>query len=200
MQIISNDCFGSFLLRKLNLPFENPFVWSKIHLKDFLKLIEKYPTLHYNDAEISLNRDYKKEFKLYSCDSLSPVITCDGIRIFFNHYKYNANDKTPRKKTPDVFYYRNYEYALEKWYERSKRITNEKPIIVLHYSDKDNDKIEYVYKIINECKKKEYKIILISDLNIASDNGLFAIKCKDVKTLPVEECVNRYFPVISSIL
>ena len=200
MQIICNDCFGSFLLKKLNLPFENPFVWVRIPLKDFVNLIRIFPNLNYDNVEISLNKDYRNEFKLWPCDALSPVITCDSIRFFFNHYKYNENDKTPRKQIPDVFYYRNYEYALEKWNERSKRITNEKPIIVLHHNDIDNDKTEYVYKVIEECKKKDYKLIIISNLQIKSENKILSIVCPDICRLEVSECVNRYFNQIISFI
>lgn len=200
MQIISNDCFGSFLIKKLNLPFENPFVWVRIPLKDFTNLINLFPNLNYDDVEISLNRDYKKEFKLWPCDALSPVITCNSIRFFFNHYKYNANDKTPRKQIPDVFYYRNYEYALEKWNERSKRITNEKPIIILHHNDLQNDKNVEVYKIINECKEKDYKLIVISNLPIKSEEKMLSIYCSDVSNLGVKDCVDRYFNQIKSFI
>lgn len=200
MQIICNDCFGSFLLKKLNLPFENPFVWVRIPLKDFVKLIKIFPKLNFNDIEISLNRDYKNEFKLWPCDALSPVITCNTIRFFFNHYKYNPNDKTPRKQEPDVFYYRNYEYALEKWNERSKRITNETPIIILHHNDLQNDKNADVYNVINECKEKKYKLIIISNLSIQSEGKILSIYCSDVSPLAVKNCVDRYFNQIKSFI
>ena len=202
MQIICNDCYSGFLNRLLDRQFENPFYWSRIYAKDFYNLLEKYEKLNYNDIEIKLNKDFTNEFKLWTCDAFSPVIICDGIRIFYNHYKYNQNDKVPRIEIPDVYYYKNYEYCYEKWIKRSKRITKEKPLVIFHYNDRTNDKNEEVLKIFELCKKKDYKLIFISDVPISGiDNkNIFFIQIKNVCGKEVEEQVKETFNQIKSFI
>ena len=90
-------------------------------MNDFIHLIDRIDNLDLYDFELKLNKDYVNSFNLKEIDRLSPVIYLQGIRVFFNHYKYDPSARTPRIEIPDVYYYRNYEYAVSKYLKRPNR-------------------------------------------------------------------------------
>lgn len=200
MQLICNDCFSGFLNQKLNREFENPFYWSRIYAKDFAKLVNEYEKINFAKIRIALNKDFKHEFVTWPCDALSPVIICNGIRIFYNHYKYSETDTVPRKEPPDIYYNKNYIYCVEKWFARIRRMTPERPTILFHWNNIANDSEEDVRKVIAACRDKNYKLIFVADKEMPIyDNATF-IRVKDAETTAVNQQVDETFQEITRLI
>ena len=54
MNIISNDCTAGFIYKEINEEFKNPFIWTSIDIDNFIKLIENYDTLNFNNISINI--------------------------------------------------------------------------------------------------------------------------------------------------
>lgn len=200
MQLICNDCFSGFLNQKLNREFENPFYWSRIYAKDFAKLINMYETIDFKNIRIAFNRDFSQEFDTWPGDAQSPVIICNGIRVFYNHYKYSKTDTIPRKEPPDVYYNKNYIYCVKKWFTRLQRMTQEPPVILFHWNDIINDSENDVLKVIDACKDKQYKLIFVGDREVPIYDNMAFVRVKDCRTASVEYQVDETFQEISCLI
>lgn len=189
MNIICNDCLSGFLYKSLNIQFNNPFFWSRIYLNDFIHLIDGIDNLDLYDFELKLNKDYANSFNLKEIDRLSPVIYLQGIRVFFNHYKYDPSARTPRIEIPDVYYYRNYEYAISKYLKRLDRFNKKDIQVIFHWNDLQNDAVEQdIYKLIETCIAHNYKLIIVSNKVIKTTHPLIlTIYDSDVVNKPVEQ-------------
>ena len=134
--LICNCCYSGFLYRQANSKFDSPFFWNRITCCDFIKLMTHFHDIDFSNLSIKSNKD------LYGVDTasclptnVSIVLDDFNIRVQFNHYKWSRTDLVPRKSKIndyvwDIYYYRNYEYAYNKFVERSKRITNDRKIYV----------------------------------------------------------------------
>lgn len=187
MNLICNNCFTGFFQKKNNLRYETPFVWNRINPKDFIYLMEHFDTINFNDIELKCNKDVKR-YKELSVNMKSFCIIIENeVFVFYNHYKYRAEAKTPVIETPDVYYYRNFEYTLNKYNERLKRMDKTKTPIFIYHSNTTNranesenwkliDKKEDLEKMIDIANKKKYKFIAITQFqeleNFNSDNIL----------------------------
>lgn len=188
MNIITNNCLYGFFCKQRKLQYQNPFVWNLINSKDFERLIRYYDELDFEDVEIKANKDIHDGYgspmvNLYSCS----IYLKHNIRIQFNHYKYDPKCLTPKVATPDVFYYRNFEYCWDKWHERASRIS-EAPIFVYHWGDVGFNTFEDIINIINTAKEKSKKLLIISaDKNLLPyEGGCVKIHITENNFAPVE--------------
>lgn len=172
MNIISNTCIGSFITRDfLKTPYNNPFCWNIIDSNSICSLIENYDKINFNNYELlkgyNLPNYMEKYWNMY-------IKIDNKINVYYIHYRFNPLDTKPRKAAcglaTDVFYNKIWEYIVEKYETRIKRMKeqNEKPIFVLGSSWPAHS---LSYKMINKISKikTNYKIIMASTVDIDFD-------------------------------
>jgi len=96
--IVSDDCWGGFIYRALNLPINTPFAWVYIKHQQYLKLL--------GNLEFYLNKD----IEVYSSteNANHPVGFLDDIEIYFFHYKEVKHAKDTWNRRLDKFNKDNY--------------------------------------------------------------------------------------------
>lgn len=147
MNIISNTCIGSYIMRDcLKQPYENPFCWNIIDAESMYNLIKNYDKINFKNYE--LKKDDKWNF----------WIEIDNqVKVKFVHYHFSSRDTKIRKNNVDLFYNRIWEYIIDCYEKRLSRM-KDKPIFIIatsfphdFYSEEEIKKIcsiETPYKIV----------------------------------------------------
>ncbi len=123
--VISKDCTGALLLHELGLKFNSPTVNLYFTAGDFVKFCA--------DLKRYLSLPVVQDFEN---DKNFPVGILDDIKVYFMHYQ-------------------NFDEAVAKWYERSKRIDFDNLFIMMtdgEYSSpeivKQFDELPYKHKVL----------------------------------------------------
>lgn len=161
MKIISNNCISGFLYKSLRLPCNHPFFWNLIHLDDFITLVDNYETIDFNNVELKCEQGLKK-FKL---------VIDNKITLNKNHYIFSPNDIIPRECNNNIYYNKIWEYIINEYNKRLLKMTNEKPVFILHndiHCDdfKDQNYFSKIEKLVNICNDKHIKLIFIGNIDI----------------------------------
>lgn len=154
MNIISNSCLGSYISRDcLKSPYNNPFCWSVIDDNSICNLIKNYQKIDFNKYELTKD----KNWNFY--------ITIDKqVKVWYVHYRFSKTDNTIRKDDVDVFYNKIWEYIIDCYEKRIKRMT-ETPIFVLGSSWGGGALTKNSIKSISQIQTN-YKIIMTSNVDI----------------------------------
>ena len=95
--VVSNNCWGAEIYKRLNLEYNTPFVGLFIYGPDYIKLLENF------DYYMNKNLSFVNESKWSKKTILFPIGKLDDIEIHFMHYK-------------------NEEEAFSKWNRRVERM------------------------------------------------------------------------------
>tara|TARA_R110002012_G_scaffold220618_1_gene392254 strand:+ start:5341 stop:6084 length:744 start_codon:yes stop_codon:yes gene_type:complete len=95
--VVSNNCWGAEIYKRLGLAYNTPFVGLFIFAPDYIKLLEQF------DSYINCELSFVKESKWSNATILYPIGLLNDIEIHFMHYKDN-------------------EEALSKWLRRVNRM------------------------------------------------------------------------------
>jgi uncharacterized protein (DUF1919 family) len=110
--IVSNNCFGAEIYRRLNKPYNTPFVGLFIMADSYIRLLENF--------HIYMNKEI--EFKEVSDSKISgieyPIGYLDDIEIHFMHYMSKSE-------------------AKEKWERRTKRMFESNADMFFKFDDRD---------------------------------------------------------------
>ncbi len=162
MNIISNNCLGGFIYKDfLQIKYENPFIFSLMDYDDFLYLLENYETIDFENFELIKESEKFENFG---------IIIEGKIKVRFIHSKFDKECKIPTIKVfhdektmrtvTDIYYNKIWEYIVEKYLSRIKRMPKRIDLIALDVDD-DND-ID-VNKILEVCKEKNYKVFVCTN-------------------------------------
>lgn len=179
MNLISSNCIVGQIFKKLNLPYNTPFVWNSIKLSDFIKLIKNFHFIDLKNIEFEFEKGAFGRYPL-----CSKMILDNNISIYFSHHIKDCSKTIPFKKNSDLYYYNILEYLKEKWLKRSELIPKENPIFI--YDDL-NTSPSWKYTdtdIQNFLSINDYKKLLITSNHslkkFENDKLKVMIKEKDV--------------------
>lgn len=133
--IISDNCWGGFIYKNLNLKFNTPFIGLFIFSEDYINLLKNFDDIIYTKLEFMdpNNSKYKSELENNGTLGKYPIgVLNKDIEIHFLHYE-NENE------------------AKEKWEKRVKRIN--KNNLLIKFCDRDCCTKE----LIEEFDKLNYK-------------------------------------------
>lgn len=86
--IISNNCWGAEIYKRLGVPYNTPFVGLFIFGPDYLKLLVNL------DHYLNLKLNFKQESKWVEGSISYPIGCLDDIEIHFLHYKNESEAKS----------------------------------------------------------------------------------------------------------
>lgn len=128
--LIAGDCIGCLVLHDIHMKFNSPTVNLWMYPKDFLKYISDIR--HYSEMDLQFISEENIKY---------PVAQLDDIKIYFTHYKTEAD-------------------AEKKWKERTARINYDNIFIIMTDANnctvemmKEFDKVKYPHVIFTH---KEY--------------------------------------------
>lgn len=125
MNIVSNSCIGAYLMRDYyKYQYNNPFCWSFILVDDFITLMNEWDNIDF------MNYTLEKRGKKLE-EGFKTVID-SKVTLLWYHYLFSTKYNKPTTKNIDVFSNHIWEYIIEKYEERTKRMlaAKEKPIFI----------------------------------------------------------------------
>ena len=160
MNLITNDCIGAFLyMNVIKENFKNPFMWTRIDLNEFYKLIKLYKEIDFKEIKFTDRTSLK--------NNLFELCVDQKFNVLMPHMKFDKRCNKVIKRGNDVYYYKIWEYIIDKWYDRLKRMTEE-PIFVCHLDYKqtyDSTLDETLFnEIVKYCENNNIKSLFISQL------------------------------------
>jgi uncharacterized protein (DUF1919 family) len=127
--IISNNCWGTFIYKKFDLPYQSPFVNLLIFAEDYIRMLENFSPNLFNGIYFIPHKESKHIIELTERKYLGleyPIgVIGDEIEIHFLHYK-SENE------------------AKQKWEERIKRINYDK--LLFKFSDSEICSDDLIYR------------------------------------------------------
>jgi len=154
--IIGNSCVSSNITFDiLKQPYINPFCWNIIDYVSFGFLIKNYRNINFNNFILKKHNEKEKYY----------LIIDNNVRVFYEHYVEDKEQKEVLKKNNNVYYCDIRNYIIEKYNSRLQ--LNDKPIFISGSSwDIDKPKHIQMEYIINQNIQK-YPLIVI--VNMMSD-------------------------------
>lgn len=184
MNIISNDCTAGFIYREINEEFKNPFIWTSIDIDNFIKLIENYDTLNFNNISIKLELNTSK---ISVQNEKYPIITIDNkVDIhYFHHFQKEGIHSELNTEERYIYDEDIINYVKQIYFSRISRMT-ESPIFIWSnfeeyswYNSKDIEKLKNV--------STKYKLIIYSNSSIKNFSKDILIIKKPFSEILVEK-------------
>lgn len=196
MNIISNCCAGAYYYRDyLKSQYQNPFIWNIISSYDIYNLIKNYDHIDFTNYEmIKYDRYFKTGLNGVVESQYHYVVGLNidnTFNVFYPHNYYDPKRKTPVIDNACCWYYRNFEYTVDNYEKRVRRmlLSKEPPIYLiltqnqLNYteeisnrilSDFINDQIIMItsYKSLQKLATTKHRIILTENINISPQDVL----------------------------
>lgn len=128
MNIISNDCTAGFIYKAINEEFKNPFIWTSIDIDNFIKLIENYDTLNFNNISIKLELNTSE---ISVQNEKCPVITIDNKVDIHYFYHFQKEGTHSELNTEERYIYDEdiINYVKQMYFSRISRM-KESPIFI----------------------------------------------------------------------
>jgi len=144
--IISNDCVGGVLYKRMNKFFLSPFINLYLEIDDYFFLLSHFYEIINLPVEENKNKNSNIKFPVGKITYKNK-----SINIYFMHYP-------------------SFQIALQKWNERKQRIKYNDMYIILNLTNNLN--IKYVENILNKFEQLPFKNkIALSRFNIHSKSN-----------------------------
>lgn len=191
MNIISHNCLGGFIYRDiLKEEYKNPFIWTGMDTRFFPDFIDNFETINFNNVMIDKEgQGFNNNFK---------TVIDKKWRFRNGHIIFSEKDNIPRTDFDDkhitnvnVYYNKPWEYILEKYEKRIKRMDND--IRVALYDKDPNETIENLNRLSDICFKHKYPCIIFTDKNVKQNEyvKVFYIKYKEPWLYELYEKYNK---------
>lgn len=189
MNVISNNCCGGCLYRKMNIGFNNPFIWMVIPYSSLKYILEHFYEINWKDYEI-----LKSKYRKYTF-----IILVDKkIEIHYIHYIFNSQASNKIINGTNVEWNKIWEYVVEKYEERVNRMLtiNEKPVFLIRDEDfiSDDTTIEDIIRL-----ESPFKRFIITKSKLKRNDDLCRTLNLEKVDLP-EPTINTYYNDIKNFL
>lgn len=167
MNIVSNCCLGGYAYKDIfNTHFASPFIWCWMNTADVITLIENFKNIDFHNYEI----EPESQLKEGACFRLK---VDNKITITYSHYqlKKGINGIEKDENRHMVYGSKIWEYVVEKYEERLKRMENENKEPVFLICDNRNGCGTFNKEQIEILSKSKYKVIFCSCYDYSSFNN-----------------------------
>lgn len=180
MNIITNNCLGGFIYKDiLKEEYQNPFIWTLFDPDEYIDFIDNFDTINFDNYElIKEGNGLSNNFQL--------LIDCK-YHLKFIHYNFEASADTPYIKGVDVYYNRIWEYIVEKYITRLKRMKAQKTTVFIYYEP--NLKCSKLSLLPEIIQNHNYKCIAFTNKLKSTDK---------LKVYPIEKTWNSPPPVVQT--
>ncbi len=175
--VVSNNCWGAEIYKRLDLEYNTPFVGLFFYGPDYIKLLENFD--YYMNKELSFVNESKWSKKTI----LFPIGKLDDIEIHFMHYK-------------------NEEEAFSKWSRRVERMKKNNDLDNFFFKICDRDLTDD--DIISRFHKLPFKNKV--SFGVGSNNNMNHIQIKEGNSaqfvpdgVELYKCSFKYFDIFKWI-
>lgn len=172
MNVICNNCAGGYFYRDvLKSEYSNPFIWTQIAAKEFLKLIEKFDEINfYNYEMLKMQKsDFTDngDFGEHTWLNQHPLgLRIDNVfTLWFSHILYKKDAITPQMISTNVYYKRHFELVIKTFHKRLARMTEPPVFFILDYAW-FGWTYDLIRKAIDLSEKTKYKIVILTNRKI----------------------------------
>lgn len=120
--IIGNSCVSSWITTKfLNQELINPFAWCIIDFNSCFNLVKHWDSINFEN------------YRLKKDDNFNISIIIDNlVKVDYVHYRFHKNYNTPTKIEEDIFYNKIWEFIVDKYIKRLKKMreSNINPVFI----------------------------------------------------------------------
>lgn len=178
-------------------------MWGMVFAPEMIKLISKFSSINWaNITPTWLTEDTSTRYHYIYQPNIFGIRVDDIFTIYYTHYKYDATRLEPYRYGPDVFYRKNYEYAFNKFVERTKRFlsSSENPSFLIvayeRYGWNDDALNELVSTDTN------YRVCLVTNRDISTErSNITIIKDFSLESKPDPvNIVTEYYTEINQAL
>lgn len=164
MNLVGNCCISNFISEMAGEGHTNPFTWIDLDFDSLYYLITNWKNIDWDDYTLNkVTHPYQK------CDLFEIVIE-DKVHLRYIHYLYDNTAVQPIIKGADVRYCKIWEYIVQKYEERLKRMLDENapPVFITEWEHMNYDEAAF-WKI--EKTSLDYKLVVITyNKNLKTDN------------------------------
>ena len=183
MFIISNNCIAGYIYRDIvKSKYPHPFIWSAIYGNNFITFLQDLENINYFNFEL------KKKQESLKIPNGWYIRIDDKINVDYIHMWFSPIDSIPRIHNNEVFYNKIWEYIINKYTTRLKRMKIENPIVFIE--DKRNE--VDVLKAIEICKAKHYKCFAFTNKLPECTSDTLVIRPHNLKSDEPNDYVKKY--------
>lgn len=164
MNLIGNCCISNFISQIAGEGNTNPFTWIDMDFNSLYYLIINWENVKWNDYKIV------KVPHPYQNRDMFEIVIENKVHLRYVHYLYDKNVLQIKTVKQNVYYYKIWEYIVQKYEERKQRMLerNEKPMFITEWEHMNYDEAAF-WKIEKENLK--YKLVVITyNKNLKTNN------------------------------
>jgi uncharacterized protein (DUF1919 family) len=153
INFICNTCVGGRVYQARGEKFCHPFNWVGIWSRDFVKMINQWDDVNWENIVLTLEHFKNREKLTVRCGIDNRFV------VHFSHYAYDPSSTIALKETVNgvnVFKDDIIGYTREKYFERLARGDMKNPVFIIVDTDLVN------YEDLKEITNKKYKIYFIT--------------------------------------
>lgn len=174
MNIISNNCLGGFVYKEvLEKPYSNPLIWHAfMNPSDYIEFIKDFDKLNFGNIELTKEGEGLKNNFILIID--------DKYKIYQHHAWFDKDANVPTIFGPnnnDIKYNKIWEYIVNNFNRRVKRMKQEDTIFILFYDP--YNKIKNHQKVVDAIYDKKYKGIIFSNQKINLYSNILQLPVDD---------------------
>lgn len=179
--IVSNSCVGARMYERLNKEFDNPFVWCRVTKDDFIKMVDDWDAVDFENYEIVQDGD------LYG------VRVDNTFDIYYPHYIQDDQYEEPTRMTGehglDIRYKDIRSFIEDKYTSRTERMNKDNTTFLLIQSSRSNfNELKNLEEAQQHLIKKGYKSITACNYpemkHLETENNMVVVFGKDINTMP----------------
>ena len=190
MNVVSNNCAGSYFMTHGSEKLGNPFSWAIITYSSMDNMLSHFYDIDW--AKFALNKSTRWPGTVF--------VTVDNlVDIHYIHYHHNPVNKTPVVHGHDISSSNIWEYIVEKYTTRLKRMVaaKQEPKFLIVEDGSSGSKDEFV-NLYNAQSASRFKICWCAYADTMIDAAPNVIKLTQ-KSLP-KPIVDAHYAKINSIL
>lgn len=194
MIVIGSNCCGANFHLQHDIKFQNPFIWAVTPYTDLLNIMNYWGHIKWFNIELSESPIKDNTF----------ILTIDSmIHVHYVHYIFDHSADIPHVKGASVYYNCIWEYIIEKYFKRIRRMLSEQcdPVFIIHeepYANGNNSRL-MLSQIAN--LDVPYKRAIITRFqHIAPPNNTNVIVINDAAKLQPQQMIETYDNVLYPFL
>ena len=187
MNLIGNCCISNHVAELCGEGHTNPFTWVDLDFESMFHLMNHWDTINWSKIRLEEHQHPYWEGKIYW------LIVDNKVTIRYVHYLFDPLAKSPSVVGADVRYHRIWEYIVDKYVERTKRMLAlcNNPAFVIEWGHMDYNSNNWQRLVASNT---QYKIAIITrghSLSTTSPN-ILVINDANHKEFPLYYAKKHY--------